>query len=121
MTGPITATLSIAMVRSLWRLVECDHYFVAAYDSIERWNQHVVVVVPDLTQPVFILTRGGRVPRRRNIMAVAIPSLEHLTLAMGQQITGVRTDYIAVRDWSEAHRRAGTWKPGNLVNTLNGR
>lgn len=114
----ISATMRIG---SVTRAIDRDHYLVAAYDSIEHFNQHIVVVLPDLAELTWVLRSGARTVRRSNVMALAVPSLETLTLPIARQLTRVATDYITVREFPLEYRRRGIVRPGALVRHFSAR
>lgn len=107
-TATKTATeLPTIRVGAIRNAIDLDHYSVAAYDSIEEWQQKIVVVMPDLDGPTWVLRPGARSVNRRNIMALAVPTLEALTLDLAQRLTNMGTDYITVRVLPADLRRQG--------------
>lgn len=107
-------------VRDISGALDRPHYLVAAYDSTEQFNQRVVVVVDSLTEPAWVLRPDARSAGRRGSLALAVPSLDALTLHVAQQLTRVVTDYIVVREWATADRAAGRWQAGAVVKTFSG-
>ena len=103
-------------VRKITRALERDHYVVAAYDSIEPFNQHVLVVTDDVVEPSLIVRRVSRgQPKRSNVFGMAIPMLVSFTLPLARELVRVETDYITVRRWERAVRRQGVKRAGTLV------
>ncbi|KJR10566.1 hypothetical protein [Gordonia sihwensis] len=79
-----------------WKKLE--HYLVAPYASIEPHFQNLVIVDPSLTEPTWLLRAGTRKVSRRNIVALLLPTLDHLTLELAQSLTHMVTDYIGIRE-----------------------
>lgn len=97
--------------------VVLTHYLVAAYDSAETFRQHVVVIDPSLAEPTWVLRPRATKPTRRNIICLAVPNLESLTLSLAQELTNVVTDYITVREFPQVNRQRGVVKAGPIVPT----
>lgn len=114
----ITKTIRLA---ALSPAIDRAHYLVAAYDSIERWQQKIVVIVPEISEASWVLAPGTRTARKAvNRMALAVPSLQSLTLEVLQALTNVATDFMTVRAWSREDRAAGRTVPGAIVSRLAG-
>ncbi|WP_347956071.1 hypothetical protein [Gordonia aichiensis] len=79
-----------------WQKLE--HYLVAPYASIEHHFQNLVIVDPSLAEPTWLLRAGTRKVSRRNIVALLLPTLDHLTLDLAQTLTHMLTDYIGIRE-----------------------
>lgn len=109
-----TPTMPVTALKSASHLT---HYLVAAYDSSEAFNQHILVVDPTLTEPTWVLRPRTTKLTRRNIMALAVPNLQALTLRLAQQLTHMVTNYITVREFPLANRRKGMVAAGPLVPT----
>lgn len=121
-TAPAATTTAEATDRSMpvtaiKNAIALPHYTVGAYDTMEAWNTKIVVVVNGLDGPTWVLRPGCRKVTRRNILALAVPSLDALTLPLVQRLTGVLTDYIVVRDLPVENRRKGLVK-GTTVRPM---
>lgn len=110
------ATMSVsAFAKHDPKPFDLDHYTVAAYDSTETMNLRIVVIVPDVTEPTWILRPRARSARRSNIMALALPNLDALTLALARRLTHIGTDYIVVRECLAEARAKNKIQPGRAV------
>lgn len=108
-------TLSVTLFRKL-KPVRFAHYLVAGYDSVEQWQWAILVVVPSLTEPTWVLApRARNANRRRSRMALAVPSLDAFTLDHAQTLVSLITDFITISEWSETDRRAGRMVRGARV------
>lgn len=108
-----TATMSVKDIKNA---LSKTHYIVAAYDSQETFNQHIVVVLPEVSEPTWVLRPGARKPTRRNVLALAVPSIDALTLDLSQSLTRMVTDYITVREFPEFAREGGFIEAGRPVS-----
>ncbi|PCK24142.1 hypothetical protein CHR55_27260 [Rhodococcus qingshengii] len=70
-------------------------YVLCPYDSIERRTHQVVVVTDAVTTPTVV--RAPRARSNRKPIAIALPSLDALTLPLAQSAVRVQTDYIVLR------------------------
>lgn len=70
-------------------------YGLCPYDSIERRTHQVVVVTDAVTTPTLV--RAPRARSNRKPIAIALPSLDTLTLPLAQSAVRVQTDYIVLR------------------------
>ena len=89
------------------RLADLDHYSFAAYASIEQHTQTVVIVDPNVTEPTFLLAPGTRKVSRRNIVAVAVPSLDAIDRPLAIAITHVAASFFGLRSWPADMRQRG--------------
>lgn len=62
-------------------------YILAPHDTIEPWRWSIIVTVPSLTAPTWLLPKGKRTVTRANVAALALPSLEWLTLGAAQVVS----------------------------------
>lgn len=111
-----TRAMPTMPVRAITKARERRHYIVTAYDSIEPRQFKIVVVLPELAEPTWVLRPGARKASSRNaVMALAVPALDALTLDLAQSLTRVATDYITVHDFPRADRVAGRLAKGSRV------
>lgn len=108
-------TIPTMSVKNVTKALDRDHYVLTAYDSDERWNFKVVVVLPEINEPTWVLRPGTRKVTRQNVLALAVPSLEALTLDLAQAHTRMGTDYITVHTLPRENRRAGSLAKGERV------
>lgn len=105
-----STTISTMQVQDIKNAIDLDHYTLAAYDSTESWQLRIVVVIPDLEEPAWVLMPRQRKPSRT--APLAIPSLEALTLELAKQATRMSTDYIGLRALAREDRAAGRVRAG---------
>lgn len=107
--------LPLLSAKSLRDAVDLDHYLLGAYDTSEQWNLKAVVIAPDLTEPTWVVRPGAKKATRRSILALALPSLDALTLDLAQRLVCVLTEYVTVRRWDRLDRVKGNVVRGDLV------
>lgn len=107
--------LPVMSAKAVKNAIDLDHYVLAAYDSIEAWNLKIVVVIPDIEAPTWVLAPRARKASRKSILALAVPSLEALTLEIAKTHTGMGTDYITLHTLDRVDRRAGRVAKGRPV------
>lgn len=107
----VTATLTHKALRALAPaegVIALDHYLLSAYGSIEAWQQHIVVIVPGLEEPAYVLApRARNASKARNRHALALPSLSALTSEMAAEVTHTLAPYFEARHWPREERAAG--------------
>lgn len=113
-TAPTTAppTMSVTAIRNALLL---DHYVLAAYDSIEERNLKIVVIMPGLAEPTWVLRPRARAVTPGSVMALALPSLAALTLELAQTHTRMRIDYITIYELTRNSRSKGRVERGPAV------
>lgn len=94
-------------VSALKNALNMDHYTLAPDDTMELWQLKIVVVDPSLSEPTWVLRPRARKAHRGSIMALAVPSLNALTLEAAQRLTSRVTKHIVVRPLSRENRRKG--------------
>lgn len=110
--------LPVLSVRDIRNAADLDHYTLGAYDTTEPWQLRIIVVIPGLAAPAWVVpprTRKGQARRPRKTLALALPNLSALTLEMAQAHTNVVTDFMGVREFSHADRTVGRIRAGALV------
>lgn len=112
--APDTAppTMSVTAIRNALSL---DHYVLAAYDSIEERNLKIVVIMPGLAEPTWVLRPRARAATPSNVMALALPSLAALTLELAQAHTRMHIDYITIYELTRNSRSKGHVERGPAV------
>lgn len=110
-----TTDMPTMSVRSLTRATDRDHYFLVAFDSPEELYQHIVIILPEVTEPTWVLSPGARKVTRSNTLALALPSLTALTPDLARQLSGMVTDFFGLYRWTRADREAGNLTRGDRV------
>lgn len=109
-------SMPLLSVSRLERAIDLEHYLLAPSDSIEPWQWKIVVVVPSLAEPTWVVKPRARQASRRSIMALAVPSLEDLTLDLAQAHTSLVSDYITLYEFPRESRRRGAIERGARVS-----
>lgn len=104
-------TLPKMSVSAISHAIDRDHYIVAPHDTIETWQMKILVVIPGLDSPTWVVKPRTRTVTRRSVLALAVPSLDAFTVEMAQQLTREVTDYITLYEWPRSTRQKGAFLP----------